>query len=70
MSTYIHINYDYNLKICLLCGSSVGKTSLILRFADDEFHEICTPTMGVDFRSRKIQLNNNSIKLQLWDSAG
>ena len=70
MSPYIDNDYYYFFKLCVLGKSSVGKSSLVFRFAGDEFHESCLPTMGVDFKIRKIQLNNKSIKLQLWDSAG
>lgn len=46
----MHRNYDYTLKICLLGESSVGKTCLLRRYADDEFDESTLATIGVDFR--------------------
>lgn len=46
----MHRNYDYILKICLLGESSVGKTCLLRRYADDEFDESTLATIGVDFR--------------------
>ena len=70
MSPYIENDNNYYFKLCVLGGSSVGKSSLVFRFSDDKFHKACLPTIGVDFKIRKIQLNNKSIKLQLWDSAG
>lgn len=43
-------SYDYVFKVCLLGQSSVGKTALLRRYADDEFDESTLATIGVDFR--------------------
>jgi Ras-related protein Rab-1A len=43
-------NYDYIFKIIIVGSSAVGKTSILLRFADDSFEEIYVSTLGVDFR--------------------
>jgi small GTP-binding protein len=54
----------------------VGKTNILLRFIDKNYSMSHTPTIGVDFRSKVIEvpLANRSdkrrIKLQLWDTAG
>lgn len=42
--------YDYLFKIVLVGNSSVGKSSLLRRFADDSFQESYLATIGVDFR--------------------
>ena len=70
MSSLIHNDYDYCFKLCITGNSSVGKSSLMFRFSDNEFHEVCLPTIGVDFKVRTIQLNNKFIKLNIWDTAG
>ncbi len=57
-------------KIILLGDSSVGKTSLILRFCDDKFMEIGTSTIGVDTKTKDIRHNGKKIELDIWDTAG
>lgn len=50
--------------------SSVGKSCLLLRFADDQFNENYMTTIGVDFRFKTVKSNNKNVKLQIWDTAG
>ena len=49
---------------------SLLPSSLLLRFADDIFHENFMPTIGVDFKIRTIEVDGKTIKLQIWDTAG
>lgn len=44
------MKHDYLFKIALIGNSSVGKSSLLRRFADDAFQESYLATIGVDFR--------------------
>ena len=58
-------------KILLLGDSSVGKSCLLLRYCDDSFQDIHLATIGLDFRLKTINLENNKkIKAQIWDTAG
>ena len=43
-------DYDYLFKIVIVGNSSVGKSALLRRFADDHFEESYLATIGVDFR--------------------
>ena len=43
-------NYDYILKFVIVGSSSVGKSSILRRFADDQFQESYISTIGIDFR--------------------
>jgi Ras-related protein Rab-1A len=64
------MDYDQLFKLLIIGDSGVGKSSLLLRFADDSFQESYLSTIGVDFRICRIQLNNKNVKLQIWDTAG
>lgn len=62
--------YDHLLKYVIVGDSSVGKSCLLLRFADDQFNENYMTTIGVDFRFKTVNSNGKNIKLQIWDTAG
>ncbi|MCD6045583.1 MAG: ras-related protein RABD2a [Gammaproteobacteria bacterium] len=63
-------DYDYLLKVLLKGDSGVGKSCLLLRFADDIYTELLISTIGVDFKFKTIESNGNRIKLQIWDTEG
>ncbi|NXV00826.1 RYH1 protein, partial [Cettia cetti] len=48
----------------------VGKTSLITRFMYDSFDNTYQATIGIDFLSKTMYLEDRTIRLQLWDTAG
>ena len=62
--------YDNLFKLVLLGDSCVGKSCLLVRFADDDFIENYSATIGVDFRFRSINRQGRKVKLQIWDTAG
>ena len=48
----------------------VGKSCIILRFTKNEFNATMVSSIGVDFKSKDINVNNKKVKLQIWDTAG
>ncbi|XP_048491757.1 GTP-binding protein YPTM2 isoform X2 [Beta vulgaris subsp. vulgaris] len=62
--------YDYLFKLLLIGDSGVGKSCLLLRFADDSYLDSYISTIGVDFKIRTVDQDGKTIKLQIWDTAG
>jgi hypothetical protein len=57
---------------CGLCAAdqSVGKTSIISRFMYDKFDNSYQATIGIDFLSKTMYLEDRTVRLQLWDTVG
>jgi Ras-related protein Rab-8A len=51
-------------------NEGVGKTELLLRFANDSFSPTFITTQGIDFKIKNVVLEGKRIKVQIWDSAG
>jgi Ras-related protein Rab-1A len=62
--------YDYLFKVLIIGNSGVGKSCLLLRFADDLFSDSYISTIGVAFKIGRLEIENKSVKLQIWDTAG
>ncbi|GAU99541.1 hypothetical protein RvY_10529-2 [Ramazzottius varieornatus] len=58
------------LKLLIIGESGVGKSSLLLRFTDDNFDPELAATIGVDFKVKSLSVNGNLVKLAIWDTAG
>ena len=63
-------NYDFIFKIVLVGDSGVGKTSIAEKFVDNTFSGGFESTIGVDFKTKIIDVDSKKIKLQIWDTAG
>jgi Ras-related protein Rab-2A len=57
-------------KYIIVGDSSVGKSCLLLSFTDKRFRAEHDVTIGVEFGSRTVTLDNKPIKIQIWDTAG
>ncbi len=58
---------SYLLKIVTVGSASVGKTSLIIRYSTGTFREHYSPTLGVGFAYKKMDVDEDSVNLQIWD---
>ncbi|KAH8647006.1 GTP-binding protein SAS1 [Ilyonectria robusta] len=65
-----HFNYDMLVKVLLVGDASVGKSDILLRFSDENYTPSYIPTIGIDFKIVKLEINGKIIKLQIWDTAG
>ncbi|CAH1382378.1 hypothetical protein MTP99_006352 [Tenebrio molitor] len=63
-------DYDHLFKLLIIGDSGVGKSSLLLRFADNTFSGSYITTIGVDFKIKTVSLDGQKVKLQIWDTAG
>lgn len=57
-------------KVIFLGNQGVGKTSIIRRFLHDTFEDTYKATVGIDFVSKELRVDDRAVKLQLWDTAG
>ncbi|RKO96561.1 hypothetical protein CAUPRSCDRAFT_635, partial [Caulochytrium protostelioides] len=58
------------VKLVLLGEAAVGKSSLVLRFVNNEFQENKEPTIGAAFLTQRCKLEDKIIKFEIWDTAG
>lgn len=58
------------VKILILGDSGVGKSCLITRWTADDFSANIVSTVGVNFKSKRVHLNNEYVQVQVWDTAG
>ncbi|XP_066150231.1 ras-related protein Rab-33B-like [Euwallacea fornicatus] len=57
-------------KVIVVGDTNVGKTTVTYRFCEGKFINNSEATIGVDFRSRTLEIDGENITLQLWDTAG
>ncbi|KAH0790204.1 small GTP-binding protein [Histomonas meleagridis] len=57
-------------KFLLIGNSGVGKTSLVTRLCEDKFYREKNPTIGVEFLTKNMKIQDNDVCLQIWDTAG
>ena len=64
------MSYDYIFRCILTGDAGVGKTSICEKIVYDTFCKQSVPTIGVEYSSIKLDIDNNIVKCQLWDTAG
>ena len=62
------LDYDYIMKYILIGDTSVGKSTILNKFINDSFMAESNPTMGVEFATKKVNVDGSTIKIQIWDT--
>jgi len=61
---------EYSCKVVLVGDAGVGKSCFLQKYVDSTYHEDHVVTIGVDFKSKIIERETETLKLNLWDTAG
>lgn len=64
------LGYERLVKVLLVGNSGVGKSCLLVRFCDNSYESNSISTIGVDFKTKLLSIDNKNICLQVWDTAG
>ena len=62
--------YDISFKIIVIGDSGVGKSCLTTQAVRNNFQEFYQATVGFEFLTFNLRINNNVVKLQIWDTCG
>jgi small GTP-binding protein len=65
-----YAQYDISFKIIVIGDSGVGKSCLTTQAVRNNFEEFYTATVGFEFLTFNMRINNNVLKLQIWDTCG
>lgn len=58
------------LKVIILGDSGVGKTSLMNQYVNKRFSTQYKATIGADFLTKEVQVDDRLVTMQIWDTAG
>ena len=64
------LQYDLSFKIIVIGDSGVGKSCLTNRATTNLFEETYSATVGFEFLSFNVKMNDKVVKLQIWDTCG
>lgn len=62
--------FDLSFKIIVIGDSGVGKSCLTMKATKNHFEENSTATVGFEFFSFNMKINDKIVKLQIWDTCG
>ncbi|KAL6072939.1 Ras-related protein Rab-1A [Balamuthia mandrillaris] len=69
-TTSMNPDFDLVFKVLLIGDSGVGKSSILTRFTEDKFLENDAGTVGVDSKTKTLEVDDKRVKLNIWDTAG
>lgn len=59
--------YDMQIKLLMIGDSGVGKTCLLLRYANDSFSPTFITTIGIDFKIKNVEVDGTRISKSFWE---
>ena len=63
-------DFNYTFKIIMIGDAGVGKTSIMYKYIQGIDHHNSGITLGVEFGSKTIDMNNEIVKVHIWDTSG
>jgi len=64
------IDFNYLLKYIIIGDSAVGKSNILTQYVYEKFSEEFQSTLGVEFASKNVIIDNIIYRIQIWDTAG
>jgi len=64
------MNFDKKCNLLIIGDATVGKTCILRRFAHDKFTSNYISTVGIDFFTKDVILDDKKIHIKIWDTAG
>ncbi|CAG9311204.1 unnamed protein product [Blepharisma stoltei] len=61
---------DAIFKLLIIGDSGIGKSCFLLQFTEGRFKDDHAVTIGVEYGSKMLTVNDKRVKLQIWDTAG
>ena len=62
--------FDLSFKLIIIGDSGVGKSCLAIKAIKNYFEDLYAPTVGFEFLSFSVKINEETVKLQIWDTCG
>lgn len=62
--------FDFTFKVLTIGSSAVGKTCIIVRITEDKFYGSNMSTVGIDFKTTDMVVDNKTVQVKIWDTAG
>jgi GTPase SAR1 family protein len=60
------MSHDFLFKFILTGDSNVGKTAILKRFTDKKYHHKIEATVGVDFKTKTVTIEDKEIMIMSW----
>jgi small GTP-binding protein len=64
------LSTQYTLNGLIIGDPGTGKTAFITRYTKNIFDYSSSPTIGIDYNMKIVNINDLNIRLQLYDSSG
>jgi Ras-related protein Rab-1A len=64
------MNYDHKCQLLIIGDSTVGKTSILSRFANGTFNANYLATVGLDNFTKDETIDDKNVHIKIWDTAG